>query len=100
MRYTKESPEWSWIRGNTGHWFSKRTLSFFNSTIYWATLTPVGEEFYFATSEWNNDKTGFLFSVRVVDKDFNVDTVGEYREHLTLAAAKAAIKKIKENSNA
>jgi len=91
--YTKHSPEWELIRGKSGYWFSQSTLRFFGSRIYWHTLTKnTNYQWLFITSEDNFDGTEKRFSVRSVNRAYDIDTLGDFLEYETLAEAKTALK--------
>jgi hypothetical protein len=97
MTYTKESKEWKQIIAGADHWFSKRTLDWHGSKIYWNTLYKVDEDnFYFITSEDNFDKSKKLFSIRSArfnGRDVFIDTI-KWQEFETLAAADFALAEI------
>lgn len=95
MLYNKESKEWLLIRANAGHFFSPETMRFFGSKIYWNSLTPVGDRWFFITSEDNFDRSLKLFSLREVDESFNFNTV-DYQEFETLAEAKEELEDTKK----
>jgi hypothetical protein len=92
MTFSKESNEWLILRGNTGNWFSKRTLDWHGSRIYWNTLVKSEDDWLFISSEDNFNKTAKLFSIRKINKDFGIETL----EWQTLPDLKAAKSKLKE----
>jgi hypothetical protein len=92
MKHTKESNTWLTIRANAGYWFAPDTLRFFGSRIYWQTLTETNSGFLFISSEDNFDRTEKRYSVRFVNADYDIDTVGEFNGYETLAQAKTALK--------
>lgn len=94
MTYTKESQKWLEIRANAGYWFAPDTLRFFGSRIYWHTLTETKNGWLFISSEDNFDRTKKLFSVRSVNADYDIDTVGDFLEFDTFAHAKTALKNL------
>lgn len=77
-------------RSSAPHWFTRSTLRFFSSrihsTIYGAT--------YFVTSE--SDMNGFdrRFTVRKLESDGTVSTVGEFRQYASRSGAHAAAAKL------
>lgn len=95
MKHTKESNTWLMIRANCDYWFAPDTLKFFGSRIYWHTLTETKDGYLFITSEDNFDRTEKRFSVRSVNADYDIDTLGEFLGYATLAHAKTALKNIK-----
>jgi hypothetical protein len=82
-----------------GHWFDKRTLEFFDSTLP-ARGERIGDWIYFVTRE----KTGFTssnhaFSVRRFNEvTGDIETVGEFLAYATKEDAKAAIRDIRINA--
>jgi hypothetical protein len=93
MTYSKDCNEWLLIRAKTGHWFSKDALAFWGSKIYWATLKQVGTDYFFISQEDNFNQSEKLFSIRKVDKDFDVETL-EWQFTADLKAAKSKLKEI------
>jgi hypothetical protein len=73
-------------------WFSQETMKFFGSKIE-SSLLKGG---YFITSEKNFDGTKRLYSIRKVNEDFSIDTIGSFQQFTTKNLAK---KYIKENTN-
>lgn len=96
--YTKDSREWLLIRANTGFWFSKNTMAFFGSKVYWNTLTEIPMGYLFISSEDSFDKDRRLFSIRkvVITKDldnndvYNLGTL-EWQTLEDLKSAKKAL---------
>lgn len=71
-----------------GHsWFSPGAMSFFQSKVE----TSVLAERYFVTSEHREGPGDRRYTVRIVDDEGAVDTVGDFQQHATLAEAKAAL---------
>jgi hypothetical protein len=95
MKHTKDGNTWLTIRANAGYWFAPDTLKFFGSRIYWQTLTETKDGYLFISSEDNFDRTEKRFSVRSVNSDYDIDTLGEYQGYATLDHAKTALKNIK-----
>ena len=93
MKYTKNSPEWQEIITENKSWFSPRTLKFFGSTIFWATLTETTKGKGFITSEHNYSNETKLFSIRLITNT-GIDTYGEYQGYETLAEALRELKTI------
>lgn len=92
MRYDKYSIDWQEIIAGNYLWFSPRTLKFWGSSIYWSTLTAPGELRYFITREHHYDAN--KFSIRSVSKDFDINTIGEFGQYLSLSEAKASLAKL------
>lgn len=65
------------------HWFSKDTMSFFNSKIE----SEVLKGKYFITSEQFNTDAPRLYSIRVADDAGRINTVGEFQAYRTKAKA-------------
>jgi hypothetical protein len=97
MTYTKESKEWKQIVAGADHWFSKSSMAWHGSKIYWNTLYKVDSDyFYFITSEDNFDKSKKLFSIRSANfegRNVNIATVA-WQEYETLASADYALAEI------
>jgi hypothetical protein len=96
-RPTKDCPEWLRIRAGSPHWFSPGAIRFFNSKIYWGTLTSYKAGWLFISSE--GDEYNSLYpiargwTIRFATVS-DVDTFGEFKEFQSLAAAKAAMNQI------
>jgi hypothetical protein len=96
MEQTKENQIWLKIRAENAKWFSTDTLRFFGSKIYWQTLTEIDGGYLFITAEDNYDRSVKLFSLRFVDveKNYAIDTLGEFNGYETLRHAKTALKNV------
>ena len=96
MKNTKDSQIWLTIRAENAFWFSKDTIKFFGSRIYWQTLTKAHGGYLFITSEDNFNRTEKRYSVRFVnvEDDYEIDTLGEFGGYETLAHTKTALKNI------
>ncbi len=70
------------------HWFSRSTMRFFNSVVE----SPLYHGRYFITSERYMDDAAKLYSVRVVQDDAGIDTVGEFQAYISKADAREAIR--------
>ena len=90
---TKKSPEWQEIISQNKTWFSRETIKFFRSTIFWGTLAETSRGKVFITSEWNFSQDKQLFTLRLVSNS-GIETFGEYQGYDTLASAIRAIKEI------
>lgn len=94
MTYNKDSKEWKQIIAGSDKWFSKSTMDFFNSEIYWETLYKIdNDNFYFISSEDNFDKTQKLFSIRKAifsGRDVKIETEA-WQEFEKLADADFAL---------
>jgi hypothetical protein len=95
MRYDKYSLDWQEIIAANYLWFSPRTLKFWGSTIYWATLTAPGEVRYFITREHHYDAN--KFSIRSITDGSQIDTIGEFGQYTSLSEAKANLAKLLDN---
>ncbi len=69
------------------HWFSKATMKFFNSKTYGS----VHHGRYFISSEKFNSDSQRRFTIRVVQPDGSIDTVGEFQAYTTYKAAWKAL---------
>lgn len=92
MKHTRDNNTWLTIRVNAGYWFAPDTLRFFGSRIYWHTLTEIDGGYLFISSEDNFDRTEKRFSVRSVNADYDIDTVGEFNGYETFPEAKKVLK--------
>jgi hypothetical protein len=86
MTYTKASPEWQEIISNNPMWFKGDTIKFWNSTILWDTLEPVGDgDYLFISLEDNFTRTTQLYSVRLARAGGGIDSLAwQYSDDLTL----------------
>lgn len=80
------------IRANLDYWFEPKTMKFFGSRIYWDTLTETPNGYLFISSEDNFDRTEKRFTVRFVNADYGIQTLGEFLGYATLGEAKNALK--------
>jgi hypothetical protein len=65
MTYTKSSPEWQDIM-RENRWFLPETMEYWNCTVLWDTLTPVGNgEWLFLSLDDNYNRTERMYSVRM-----------------------------------
>lgn len=72
------------------HFFERETMAFFRSR---AGSTLYGGR-YFITSEQFDSFSARRYTVRVANDDGSVDTVGEFQEHATRAAAIRAAERL------
>lgn len=79
--YRKKQPE--------GHWFDRDTMDFFK-TILPGSAVKRGSHTYFVTSE-QGPSMKRKYSVRVMDKDGNINTVGDFNIHHTQKEAEEAM---------
>jgi hypothetical protein len=78
------------------HFFDKETMRFFSSRtseLCWKN----GDNIYFITSEADNGHIKHkgsvrAFTVRMCDKDGDINTIGDFQEHENLNQARQAIK--------
>lgn len=91
-RYT----DWHKVIDNGGHFFDKSAMRFFNSRISWDSLTPMNGFYLFITSE-QSDFAPRAYTVRLWNGD-NFTQVGKFQEHETLAQAKRALRKAKDET--
>lgn len=94
MTYTKNSNEWFLIRAKTGNWFDKSSMKWFGTKVYWNSLVKHGADWYFITSEDNFPQTEKFFVIRKVNENFDIDTIGGYKETKTLQEIKQKLVKI------
>ena len=90
LQVTKSSPEWQKIIADNKEWFSKGTLEFFKSTIFWSSLKETKQGLKFVTSEWNYQQDTKVFTVRLVT-DTGIETISEYGEYPSLVEALRAL---------
>ena len=69
------------------HWFEPGTLRFFNSKME----TGILAQRYFVTSEYMEDPAEKRYTVRLVNDDGSIDTVGDFQAHEDIAHAKVAL---------
>lgn len=79
------------------HFFDPGAMRFFNSRI----SEEVYGGKYFITSEQFDDRSPRLYTIRMVNDDASIDTIGDFQQYNTLAQAKGAIKRLikEEQSN-
>jgi len=78
------------------HFFDTETLKFFSSRVS-DLCWKIDEKIYFITSEADNyhiKHSGSVraWTVRIIDKDGDINTLGKFQEHPTLNEARKAIK--------
>jgi hypothetical protein len=83
------------IQGLHPDWFSKKTMDFWNSEIYWQTLTQTKDGWHFITSESNFDGQATRYTIRRA-YDETLEEVGAFQEYATLGEAVRALEKIHE----
>jgi hypothetical protein len=76
---------WREIISNSGYFFTADAMRFFECRVAWDSLTPVGEAWLFITSE-RAPMGERRYTVRTWTPS-GVDTLGEFGEHATRAAA-------------
>jgi len=86
-RYT----EWHEVINNSGHFFDKSAMRFFNSRISWGSLTPMNGYYLFITSE-QSPYGSRRYTLRLWNGE-NFTDVGGFEGFETLAQAKRALKK-------
>ena len=69
------------------HFFDRKTMRFFNSRIESGLLKGK----YFITSEQFDEKALRYYTLREIQPDLSINTVGEFQQYKTKEAAKAAI---------
>lgn len=72
-------------RGIDNHWFDSGTMLFFNCRIE----TKLADGRYFISSETGPDEIR-RYTIREVEPDGAIDTVGEFQQYETLEDARAA----------
>lgn len=77
MTYTKSSPEWRDIIAKADHWFGRTTMEFWNTTVVWESLTPVGDgRWLFLSLDDTFDRSQRKYSVRLAHEDSgDIDTL-------------------------
>ena len=88
MKQRKNGSVWQEIIAKNENWFSKSTMRFWGSKVYWDTLTNTAEGWRFITADDNAQGTGKMFTVRLAT-DKGIETVGQFLQHKTLAEANA-----------
>ena len=93
--YDTNAPLWSYIISNSGYFFTKSAVRFFNSRIAWSSLVETNHGALFITSEqdsngaWNYERR---YTVHAWSDKAGVNTLGEFGEYETLSKARAALK--------
>ena len=82
------------------HFFDQDTIRFFSSRIS-EYCWRIGEKIYFITSEADRyyiKHSGSVrgWTVRFIDKDGDINTLGKFQEHSNLNQARKAIKEVLE----
>ena len=70
------------------HFFDKDAMRFFDSRL----SEEVYGGKYFITSERFDSRSPRLYTIRMVNDDASIDTIGEFQQYETLAKAKSAVK--------
>lgn len=94
MKYDRNSPEWLNIVIKSNKWFSYETMRFFGSSILWSTLTPMGKDWLFITSEDNFDKTQRLYSIRKATNEDGVTDTLSWQQSGSLSVTKQDLREI------
>jgi hypothetical protein len=90
LQVTKSSPVWQKIIADNKEWFSKSTLEFFKSTIFWSSLKETEQGLKFVTSEWDYQQETKVFTIRLVT-DRGIETISLYGEYSSLIEALRAL---------
>jgi len=72
-----------------GNWFDKGTMQWFNSRIE----SKVIYGRFFISSEQYDDETPRLYTIRYATDQGDIETLGEFQDYKTPAAARTALKK-------
>lgn len=90
--YHHQRQQWEEIISESGYWFTKGAMRFFNSRIGWDTLTKIDQTtFGFVTSEqdsggaWNGQRR---YTVRKWDKENGVNPLSEFGQFDTIKEAR------------
>ncbi len=87
------STAWPAILSNSGYFFSKGAMRFFNSRILWATLSPTAEGFAFITSEQFDHNSPRLYTVREWRvSTSSIEELSDFQQFETRAQAVAHLK--------
>ena len=81
------------IQGLHPKWFSKETMDFWNSEVYWQTLTQTKEGWHFITSEDNFEGLATRYTIRKA-RDETLEEVGEFQQYATLGEAVKALEQL------
>ena len=90
MKHKKSGAVWQGIIAKNEKWFSKENIRFWNSKIYWDTLTETPKGWQFVSSESDFTGTETLFTIRLAT-DNGIETIGQFQQYKTLADARLAI---------
>lgn len=84
----------AYLNEHIGHyWFSKETLRFFKSKIYGPVYGTEYGRFLFISSEKRDDERR-KFTIREMEPDGSIETVGEFQAYGTYKAAEKAIREL------
>lgn len=93
--YEANAPLWSYIISNSGYFFTKSAVRFFNSRVAWSSLVETNHGALFITSEqdsngaWNYERR---YTVHAWSDKAGVSDVGNLMHYKTLNKARAALK--------
>ncbi len=94
--YSDSRETWAEIITESGYFFTRSAMRFFDSRVAWDTLTKHGDGYLFITSEkpeWDSRR----YTVRFWTMDNGTNPAGESCEFATLAAAKKHLTKLTTN---
>jgi len=75
------------------HFFDHDTMRFFSSRIS-ELCWKIENEIYFITSEANRGHSSRMWTVRKIDLDGDINTLGKFQEHSSLNEARKAVKEV------
>lgn len=94
-RSASRKNDWEKILENSGYFFARKTMRFFNSRVAWETLTNTPSGFAFITSEQHQSPFGpsawdgqRRYTIREWTPSDGVKEIGEFGEYASLQDAK------------
>ena len=78
----------------SGHYFEPSTMRFFDSRVLERVIHDGAGKVYFVTSERFDSRSPRLYSVRSMNSEGSIDTVGKFQEYGTAKQAQGVIKRL------
>lgn len=86
----RESQQWQEIINKNPFWFSSGAMKFWNSKVYWDTLTEDNEGWKFVSSEDTFDRQSVRYTIRLATEN-GITEASEFLEFATLEDALKAL---------
>jgi hypothetical protein len=78
------------ITSSHSGWFSSNSMEYWNSEVYWETLTPHENGWKFITSEDNYNRSASRYTIRYATES-TITELSEFQEFSTIAEALKAM---------